>query len=363
MGRSRLCVIAFALLAGLSTSAAPAIAADEPIYTLPGATVTANVAEDGSVKVTQELTFRFNDEGHGAYIDIPRPRLSGLTDITVSENGRPYRKRPGAEIGVERPSDTYGEQTCSVDGAHRVVWYFDAEPGSTRTFRVDYTMHRAVTAYERHAFLQLPVWGKNWSQTLDRLDVTVRLPRTGRAGETYLAKGEPADVLEPTVNGSRQVTKATAEQVGGGRAVTLHLAFPAAQLDLPEESASSSPVRVREGDGEAQLDRMRKGEVAAAYLGTDCPLRSASGGGDSTGFGEMFMESLVPLAIGVVLVVSFVQVVRNRDRDRGLAHHSRGRRRSSRSSYYSSSGSTDSGGSGGYSGGGGGDSGGGGGAW
>jgi len=349
MGRRRLCAIVFALFAGF-VSATPAMA-DEPVYTLPDAKVIAQVAEDGSVKVTQELTFRFNDEGHGAYIDIPRPLLSGITDITVSENGRPYRKGPDAEIGVERPADTFGEKTCSVDGAHRVVWYFAAEPGSTRTFQVGYTMHRAVTAHSRHAFLQLPVWGENWSQTLDRLDVTVRLPRTGLAGETYLAKGYPDDVLKATVDGSRQVTKATAEQVGGGQAVTLHLGFPAAQLDLPANPGSDYPVRVGDGDGTAELDRLRSGDIATSYPGLDCPGVAAGESDDAGSFGSTVLMFVLLPPIFLILLVWFFRGVRS-----GSSSSSSG----SGYTYHSSSGSGDGSG-GGYSGGG--DSGGGGGAW
>jgi len=350
MGRSRLCVLAFALFAGLA-SATPAIA-DEPIYTLPGAKVTAQVAENGSVKVTQELTFRFNREGHGAYVDIPRPLLSSLTDIAVSENGRPYRKGPDAEIGVERPADTFGEKTCSVDGAHRVVWYFDAEPGSTRTFRVDYTMHRAVTAHDRHAFLQLPVWGENWSQTLDRLDVTVRLPRTGLPGETYLAKGYPADVLKASVGGSRQVTEATAERVPGGHAVTLHLAFPAAQLSLPENPTATSPVRVADGDGTAELDRLRGGDIATSYPGPDCPGVAAGESDDAGSFGSTVLAFVLLPVIALILLVWFVRSIRGHGISSGSGYSSH---------HYTSTGSGDASGAG-YSGGGG-DSGGGGGAW
>lgn len=348
MRRSRLWVVAVALLAGPVSAAAPAMA-DEPVYTLPRATVSATVAADGSVRVTQRITFRFTGEGHGAYLDIPRPSLSALTAVTVSENGRRYERRPGAEVGVERPAGTFGDQTCSAEGAHRVAWYFDAEPGSTRTFRVDYTAHGLVTAYARHAFLQLPVWGRNWAQPLERLDVTVRLPRPGRPGETYLARGAPEGVLDPAVDASRRVTRATAGRVPGGQAVTLHLAFPAAQLDLPEERPSTFPAHVVKGDGEDRLAAMRGGDVASTYPGTDCPVPAAAGD-DGSIIGDIAEKALIGLAVVGVL---WLFVRGRRRRGPGGSGHSS----SSDSHYYHSSGSGDSGGSGGSS------DGGGGGAW
>lgn len=296
MRRSRLWTAVFVLLAVL-TSATPALA-DDPHYTLPEAVVTAEVGDDGTVRVTQDLTFSFNGEGHGAYVDVPRFNMSTLSDITVSEAAHPYQKGPDAEIGVERPAGTFGEKTCSTSGAHRIVWYFDAAPGSTRTFRIGYTIRRAVTIHDEHAFLALPVWGRNWRQTLERLDVTVRLPRAGRKNEEYIAQGDPADVLEATVGGSKQETKATAENVRGGRTVALHLAFPTAQLDLPANAASlTSSVRRMPGDGAALLEKLRDGKVPASFPGIDCPERSAAQKRDDKSTGTVILQALVLIAI------------------------------------------------------------------
>ncbi|GGM72175.1 hypothetical protein GCM10010106_18090 [Thermopolyspora flexuosa] len=334
MGWKRLWALTIALLAGL-TCASPALA-DDPVYMLPRAVVTAKVAPDGSVAVTQDLTFSFNRAGHGAYVDVPRPVLSRLTDIAVSEDGRPYRKGADAEIGVERPPGTFGEKTCSADGAHRIVWYFDAEPGSIRTFRVRYTMHRAVAAYDDHAFLQLPVWGRNWSQPLERLDVTVRLPRAGREGEVYLAKGAPVEVLEPVVGASRQVTKATAEDVVGGRPVTLYLAFPTAQLNNVTTSPS---VRLVSGDGAERLESLRQGDVETdPYQGEDCP----------TGEDGFSLSDALWLTAGAALVAMVVWTSRVQ-RKHGPRRHGSGDGSGSSTYYHSggSSSSSDSGSSGG----------------
>ncbi|GGM72132.1 hypothetical protein GCM10010106_18080 [Thermopolyspora flexuosa] len=351
MGWERLWAPVVVLLAGLAY-ASPAQADEEAGYLLPWTEVAAEVWSDGSVRVTQDVTFAFLDqEGRGAYLDVPRPAMATLTDITVSEDGRPYQKGPDAEIGVERPPGTFGEKTCSANGAHRIAWYFAAEPGTTRTFRIRYTMRRAVTAYDEHAFLQLPVWGRNWSQPLERLDVTVRLPRAGQGNEVYLAKSDPEGVLRLAPETTPQLTRAYAEDVRGGRAVTLHVAFPAAQLQEDPPN-----VRVMQGDGADRLESLRKGGFEREpYRGADCPVTAAaegSGGGVGLYVGLGVLGVLAVTGV-VALVRTFVTREHSGpDRRRGSAATSSGYSGGSSIGYYD-----------GGSSGGGGDSGGGGGTW
>ncbi|GAA5078835.1 putative membrane protein YgcG [Thermocatellispora tengchongensis] len=342
-------------LAGLAPAPAAAAA---PVYTLPETVVTADVRDDGTVLVTEDHTFRFTGEGHGAYVDVPLGGDSSLSDVRVSENGTPYREEGTPELGVERPAGTYAETSCAFAFTHRIVWYFDAAPGSTRTFRVTYTLADAVEVYREHAFLHLPVWGARWQQPLDRLWVTVRVPDAGRKreGDVYAAFTETGSGLTAKVDASTRVTTAQAENVRPGTLLALDVAFPTRALDLPEEgSGDRRSDRRSDGDGDSQLQALRDGawddERYTRGTGGCGSAESSAESGSSDG--PLLQIALV---VAGLIALSFLM---NRFWGSGGARPRSSYRRSHRghgssswsSSGSGSSGSSDSGGGGGGGGG------------
>src|SRR5688500_16289015 len=64
-------------------------------YTLPEAHITARVLPDGSVRVTEQLTYDFSGPFSGAYREIPLDDIDSVERVRVRDlGGRPYR--PGA---------------------------------------------------------------------------------------------------------------------------------------------------------------------------------------------------------------------------------------------------------------------------
>src|SRR5829696_592262 len=63
-------------------------------FDLPSATVAAEVQPDGSVLVTENITYDFSGSFEGGYREIPLKDGMSVTDVSVSENGRQYA--PGA---------------------------------------------------------------------------------------------------------------------------------------------------------------------------------------------------------------------------------------------------------------------------
>lgn len=205
---------------------------DDPIYTLPGTSVLAEVTADGRVAVTEKHTFTWQRPGHAAYVDLPLTSQMRVEDISVSEGDVSYRHNPDTG-GVDRPAGTY-RTTCCDAGQQRVSWYFAAASGSTRTFTVRYTLRGAVTAYPDQAFLRLPVWGENWPRTLDLLQVEIRLPRGRDPGAGVLeSAGGPA----LTVDATTRTATMTERGIAPGQARTAELAFPRGLLDDNPEGA------------------------------------------------------------------------------------------------------------------------------
>ncbi|GAA3254724.1 DUF2207 domain-containing protein [Nonomuraea helvata] len=241
-------------------------AAAAPSYTLPETVVTATVNRDGTVKVVEDHTFRFSAAGHGAYVDIPRLGGTEVENVTVGEGQAQYRAEGTPELNVERPGETFAEGDCT-DGPHRVVWYFSAEPGSTHTFRLAYTLKSAVTAYKKHAFLHLPLWGSGWKGGLDELRVSVRLPRAAKGGhEQYRAYGRSDSGFKPALSKDRRTVTGTARDVAAGHPVSLDLAFPTAQL---------TDVTPQKGTGAARLAKLGK-SVPEAATTSECVLEGSA---------------------------------------------------------------------------------------
>lgn len=112
----RLFALISVLSVGLFSGIAPAraSAAVDPLYSLSGTAVLAEVATDGRVTVTEKHTFAWHRPGRGAYLDIPLDSQTRVQDVSVSEGGTVYRRGPDAAIGVHRPAGTYGTACCDA---------------------------------------------------------------------------------------------------------------------------------------------------------------------------------------------------------------------------------------------------------
>ncbi|MGI5286349.1 hypothetical protein ACQEVF_23825 [Nonomuraea polychroma] len=63
-------------------------------------------------------------------MDIPRTPQSTIENVRVRERGRSYSEEGTPEVGVNGPAGTFAQKSCEAAGAHRVVWYFDADAES-----------------------------------------------------------------------------------------------------------------------------------------------------------------------------------------------------------------------------------------
>jgi hypothetical protein len=162
-------LLACALAALLLPPAAPA-----RDYHVAAAAETFRVAPDGSIHVTERLTFAFDGTYHGAFRLIPSLPGESISEVALSEDGSPYS--PGADPAVGSAGDpnTFGV-TTTAEGRTQVAWHFVATD-EQRTFTVSYVLHGYIRAYRDVDNLYLQVWGKQWTVPLDRLTATIELP-------------------------------------------------------------------------------------------------------------------------------------------------------------------------------------------
>src|SRR5688500_17122025 len=78
-------------------------------YTLPQAGVDVRVQRDGSVSITEQITFDYDGSFEGAWRDIPS-RFGERVDessVRVAEEGVDYRPGGSTTLGAPGPSNSY----------------------------------------------------------------------------------------------------------------------------------------------------------------------------------------------------------------------------------------------------------------
>jgi hypothetical protein len=82
--------------------------AQKKSFELPRAEVVADVQPDGSVLVTEDITYLFNGSFEGGCREILLKDGMSVSDVSVSENGERYSPGASAELGSSGAPGTYG---------------------------------------------------------------------------------------------------------------------------------------------------------------------------------------------------------------------------------------------------------------
>ncbi|MBW2971137.1 DUF2207 domain-containing protein, partial [Candidatus Woesearchaeota archaeon] len=130
-------------------------------YSLEKAFITMTIMPDGTVEVSEAITFDFyKGKFSFAYRDIEIDKAK-ISDVQVTENG---------------------EQICFdffpdySSGKVRIKWYYDEIQNSERIFTVHYKLKDVITVYEDYADLYWQVWGSEWAVGLENLEGIITLP-------------------------------------------------------------------------------------------------------------------------------------------------------------------------------------------
>ncbi|HEY6635813.1 MAG TPA: DUF2207 domain-containing protein, partial [Acidimicrobiia bacterium] len=272
------------LLAVTALLLAPALPALAKSYHIAGANVLVEVQDDGSLLITEHLTYDFDGTFSGAYRDIPLRGGEGFEFVSIGDESTTYQSGGCAWLGCTSPAGTYGLDIQS--GLARVVWHHDSSDES-RTFQLVYRLTGVVRVYDDVADLQLQVWGDQWSVRADQVTARVVLPAGATEGDVRVF-GHPYGVDGETTLGADGVSPdLVATGVPPYQFVEIRVLFP------PDLLTSSAGVMVIAGSG---LDIILDEEAQWAEEANDA--RAAAGRGLLVG-GAAFL-ALVGGAGGLV---------------------------------------------------------------
>ncbi|MFV1961476.1 MAG: DUF2207 domain-containing protein, partial [Acidimicrobiia bacterium] len=205
----------------------PATAALAKSFWMAGADVTVVVNDDGSLGVTELLTYDFSGDFSGAYRDIPLRPGESIEIISVGDEGGPYLTGGCTELGCSSPAGTYGvEQHRDFV---RVVWHHNSQ-NEKRTFKLVYRIKGLANVYDDVVDVNIQVWGDQWAVGLDRLTARMEIPDGAQSGEV-LVWGHPIGINGSTSLGDDRISPSLEGQgIPAEQWVELRVVFPAALL-------------------------------------------------------------------------------------------------------------------------------------
>ncbi len=206
------------------------IAAPVKSYYYPSIATAITVNPDSTLRVTETQTFAFNGSFHAADRDISLQKVSGITDVSVTDvtTGQRLTQVASPINGITDPS-AWGKFAVWKDtnaNTEDVEWYFNLD-NATHTWAVSYTVHGAVEFDQAYDRLYWNVFS-GYSVPVERATVNVTLPQAvpdAAVSETsYRTSVQTAQDAKPSY--AAGTFSFAAGGFSGGDAYTIDVTWP-----------------------------------------------------------------------------------------------------------------------------------------
>ena len=219
---------------------APATSVAAKSFWLTSADVDVVVNSDGSLMVTEIITFKFSGRYTGAYRDIPLGPGESVTVVSVADEMISYSLGGCTELGCSSPAGTYG--VAQLRDFVRIGWHHSSSD-EERTFTLRYGMTGLATAYDDVVDVNLQVWGDQWAVGLDRLTAQMDVPGAPSEGDVRIW-GHPTGVTGSVSSGDDGVSPSLeASKIPAEHWVEMRVVFPTKFL------SSTAGTTVVDGEG------------------------------------------------------------------------------------------------------------------
>jgi len=161
----------FGLLVAVALTLAVSAAKADKSYRVESIRIDARVDPEGSMRVTELISYRFEGKFTYAYRDIPLKAGENLIDVGVRENALAFDRSDGGE------PRTYA--VSREDGSVRITWHYVARD-EARVFEISYTVTGLVRRYPDTAEIYYKFVGEGWDREIGRVDAEVHLPGSVR---------------------------------------------------------------------------------------------------------------------------------------------------------------------------------------
>lgn len=138
-------------------------------YEIPDVRVEVIIKNDGTVHITEHLTYDFDGSFSWAEYQIPRQGFTAISEIQILENGRSF---------LNKNSESPG--TFSVSKSKKAIklrWHYSAED-EKRTFTISYVLEGALTIGPQWSQFFWNFLSAERDKATDQLDIAIKLPKS-----------------------------------------------------------------------------------------------------------------------------------------------------------------------------------------
>lgn len=210
-------------------------------YEITHADVDVELQRDGSLIVTEQLTFDFSGNFSGAFREFPLNGDAKVTGVSVGEDDVDYDPGGNTVLGsFDRPG-TFGVDR-GIGRELRIVWHYEAND-EVRTFDVAYRVLNATDVRDDAVDVTWTVWGDQWDFWLDELDTSISAAGGVAPLDAWI---RPRSLGADATIGGKQAT-ASIERLPEGENAGFRAVFPRDSI------ASTGGTSPRSGDGLAEI--------------------------------------------------------------------------------------------------------------
>lgn len=197
--------------------------------------IRAEITRDGSMLVTEDLTFDISGKYNGVFKDISYDKAGEISDITAAEvkgNLMPYKEVKSASNGDA------GVFTLEKESKNVRVKIYSPSKNEIKTFRITYKITGAVKKYNDIGELYWKFIGRENETFIENLEIFVTLPVGSRKEEMKIFGHGPRDGNWNIIDDS--TVKFTANNISSGTYVELRTIFPKELLSVMNTSINEN---------------------------------------------------------------------------------------------------------------------------
>ncbi|OLS03706.1 DUF2207 domain-containing protein [Tissierella creatinophila] len=190
--------------------------------------VDGTLLKSGDLKISEDITFNFNDDFNGVYRDIILKGTDGVKDVSISEmiDGKEvlYKQVKDAKKGDRDKFTSY------IDGSNLELKIFSPSKDESKTFRLKYTLKNVALKHSDTGELYYKFLGKENETHIDYFSVNLHLPQFEKEKIKIFAHGPQ----EGKIYFSDETIKSEVTDVEGGEFIENRILFPREYIPLSE---------------------------------------------------------------------------------------------------------------------------------